>query len=47
MAGIPIVSLDGVEKQFGAVRALGGVNLDITGVNASVWSAIMAPANPR
>jgi len=31
MAGIPIVSLDGVEKQFGVVRALDGVMLDIAG----------------
>jgi ribose transport system ATP-binding protein len=30
MAGTPIVSLQGVEKHFGAVRALEGVDLDIT-----------------
>ncbi len=29
MAGIPIVSLNGVEKQFGVVRALDGVNLSV------------------
>lgn len=29
MAGPPIVSLSGVEKQFGVVRALDGVNFDI------------------
>jgi ribose transport system ATP-binding protein len=29
MAGAPIVSLSGVEKQFGAVRALGGVDFNI------------------
>ena len=28
---VPIVSLDGVEKQFGVVRALDGVTLDIAG----------------
>jgi ribose transport system ATP-binding protein len=30
-AGAPIVSLDDVEKQFGVVRALDGVNLEIAG----------------
>ena len=31
MAGTPIVSLNGIEKQFGVVRALDGVNLHLTG----------------
>jgi ribose transport system ATP-binding protein len=31
MAGVPIVSLEGIEKQFGAVRALDGVSLQIPG----------------
>ena len=31
MAGAPIVSLSGVEKHFGVVRALDGVDLDIAG----------------
>jgi ribose transport system ATP-binding protein len=31
MAGIPIVSLNGIEKQFGVVRALDDVNLHIIG----------------
>jgi hypothetical protein len=37
MVGTPaeIVTLDGVEKQFGAVRALAGVDLAIDRANAS------------
>lgn len=31
MTGVPIVSLDSVEKQFGVVRALDGITLDIAG----------------
>ena len=31
MAGTPIVSLNGIEKQFGVVPVLDGVNLHLTG----------------
>jgi len=42
-----IVNLDGVEKHFGAVRALDGVDFAVGAESASVWSGTTAPASRR
>ncbi len=47
VAAAPRLEMRGIRKQFGATRALDGVDLTVARARSAGWSARTAPARAR